>query len=75
MPSLIRSNLPAPIFCPVYVAIVDPNASNGQHKNIEIFPAAVTAATIIDPRPFTAACSMTLPIAVIEYCSPIGIPI
>ena len=75
IPSLIRLNFFAPTFCPAYVAIVDPKASKGQHKNIEILLEAVTAATTRDPSPFTAVCKITLPIAVMEYCNPIGMPI
>ena len=55
--------------------MVEPRASNGQQKNILIFVAAVIAATDIEPSPLTATCSTILPIAVIEYCNPIGIPI
>ena len=50
-------------------------ASKGQAKNILILLPAVTDATAIDPKEFTAVCKMTLPMAVIEYCNPIGIPI
>ena len=74
IPVLTRSSFLAPTFCPAYVAIVEPSASNGQQQNMEIFPAAVTEATAVEPRPLTAVCRMTLPIAVMEYCSPIGIP-
>ena len=49
-------------------------ASKGQAKKLYIFPAAVTAATAPDPRVFTADCRITLPMAVMEYCSPMGIP-
>ena len=37
--------------------------------------AAVTAVTYAVPRPLTAVCTMTLPMAVMEYCSPMGRPI
>ena len=73
IPVLTRSIFFAPTFCPAYVAIVEPSASNGQPQNMEILPAAVTEATAVEPRPLTAVCKITLPIAVIEYCRPIGI--
>ncbi len=31
---------------------------------------AVTAATAMEPRELTAVCGITLPMAVMEYCSP-----
>ena len=34
-----------------------------------------TAATAMEPKEFTAVWSTTLPMAVMEYWSPIGIPI
>ena len=37
--------------------------------------AAVVAATATEPREFTEVCRITPPMAVIEYCSPIGTPI
>ena len=46
---------------------MEPSASNGHTINIEIRLAAVIEATAMEPKPFTAVCSMTLPIAVIEY--------
>jgi len=45
IPVLTRSIFFAPTFCPAYVAIVEPSASNGQQQNMEILPAAVTDAT------------------------------
>ena len=69
-----RSSFPAPTFWPAYVAIVEPSASNGQQLKPEIRPAAVTAATAWEPSEFTAVCKITLPIAVMEYCRPIGMP-
>ena len=35
---------------------------------------AVTAATAMEPREFTAVCKITLPMAVMEYCRPMGMP-
>ena len=54
--------------------MVEPNASNGQQKNIPILLPAVIAATASEPRELTALCKITLPIAVMEYCNPIGTP-
>ena len=70
----MRSVLPAPIFCPAKVAIVAPSESKGHAKNPPILLAAVMEATAMEPREFTALCRITLPIAVTEYCSPMGIP-
>ena len=42
---------------------------------MEILLPAVMAATAAEPRELTAVCKMTLPIAVIEYCNPIGVQI
>ena len=47
IPVLTRSIFFAPTFCPAYVAIVEPSASNGQQQNMEILPAAVTDATAV----------------------------
>ena len=74
-PLPIRFGLPAPIFCPTYGAIVCPSASIGQDTKLPSLFAAVTPATTVDPKPFTAAWITSVPIAVIEYCIPIGIPI
>ena len=40
---------------------------------LTLFPVE-TAATAMEPRKFTAVCSTTLPMAVIEYWSPMGTP-
>ena len=50
-------------------------ASKGQVKNIFTLPAAVTEATARAPRVFTEVCRITEPMAVMEYCRPIGSPI
>ena len=42
---------------------------------MEILLPAVTAATAMEPRELTAVCRITLPMAVMEYWSPMGIPI
>ena len=55
--------------------MVEPIASKGHARKAPILFAAVTDATAREPSPFTAVCNMTLPIAVMEYCSPMGIPI
>ena len=55
--------------------MVDPRASKGQLRKIMILLPAVTAATAMEPREFTAVCKITLPMAVMEYCRPMGIPI
>ena len=73
-PSLTRSFLPAPMFCPVYGAMVCPNDSNGQVIRLLIFCAAVTPATAVAPSTLTAAVITREPIAVMEYCNPIGTP-
>ena len=54
--------------------MVEPMASKGQQKNMLTFPAAVTDATAADPREFTAVCKITEPMAVMEYCRPMGTP-
>ena len=70
----MRSSFLAPTFWPPKVAMVDPRASKGQQKNMLILLPAVTAATAMEPRELTAVCRITLPMAVMEYCSPMGIP-
>ena len=65
----------APMFCPPYVDMPTPKASNAQQHRFDSFEPAVTAATAPEPSRFTDACRMTLPMAVIENCSPIGKPI
>ena len=51
-----------------------------QRENIELIASenivspAVMAATAAEPKVLAAACRITLPIAVMEYCSPIGTP-
>ena len=55
--------------------MVPPSASNGQVKNRFTFPPAVTDATAAEPSSLTDDCRITLPIAVMEYCSPIGTPL
>ena len=74
-PSRIRFTAPAPIFCAPYVAIVVPIATYACVTTCSILPAAVYAATSVDPRIFNEDCTIIVPIAVIEYCSAIGIPI
>ena len=54
--------------------MVEPMASKGQLKNILTFPEAVTDATAMEPREFTAVCMITEPMAVMEYCRPMGTP-
>ena len=55
--------------------MVPPSASNGQQKNMLTLLPVETAATAMEPKEFTAVWSTTLPMAVMEYWSPIGIPI
>ena len=55
--------------------MVSPNVSNGCVKRAETLAPAVVAATIEEPRELTALCNKVEPIAVMENCSPIGIPI
>ena len=51
-----------------------------QRQNIELIASenivspAVMAATAAEPKVLAAACRITLPIAVMEYCSPMGTP-
>ena len=54
--------------------MVVPAASNGQVKSWLTLFAAVTAAMETAPRPFTAVCTTMVPMAVTEYCRPIGTP-
>ncbi len=49
-------------------------ASKGQARKPLIRPAAVTAATASEPRVLVALCRITLPMAVMEYCRPMGTP-
>ena len=70
-----RSSFPAPMFCPLYGAIVAPIDSTGQLIKELMRCAAVTPATVKEPKPLTAAWMTSVPIAVTEYCSPIGMPI
>ena len=44
-----------------------------QKKPLILF-AAVDAATASEPKVFNDVCNITLPMAVIEYCKPIGMP-
>ena len=74
-PSSTLSNLPAPIFCPQYVAIAMPRFSNTQVKRYFIRIDAVKAATYIVPNALLALCSITIPMPVIENCKPIGTPL
>ena len=74
-PSRTRSSFFAPAFWPAQVAMVPPRASKGVQKNMLILLPVDTAATAMEPRELTAACKITLPMAVMEYWSPIGIPI
>ena len=53
-PCVTRSSFFAPTFCPAYVAIVPPSASNGQQKNMLTLLPVETAATAMDPSEFTA---------------------
>ena len=54
--------------------MVEPMASKGQAKKLPILPPAVMAATAAEPKVLAAVCKITLPMAVMEYCSPIGTP-
>ncbi len=49
-------------------------ASKGQARNPLIRPEAVTAATAPEPSVLVALWRITLPMAVTEYCSPMGTP-
>ena len=51
-----------------------PRASKGVQKNMLILLPVDTAATAMEPRELTAACKITLPMAVMEYWSPMGMP-
>ncbi len=66
-PSSIRRIFRAPMFCPAKVAMVVASASNTQQKKLFSRPAAETAATAMVPKPFTATCTTTEPMAVMEY--------
>ena len=74
-PFVTRSNRFAPTFCPPNVAMVEPNASIMAQKKHAILEPDVREATAALPKPLTAVCKITLPIAVMEYCNPIGSPI
>ena len=54
--------------------MVEPSASKGQQKNMPILLPAVMDATASEPKVLTALCKITLPMAVMEYCSPMGTP-
>ena len=51
-----------------------PKLSKGHMKNILIRMAAVNAATQVVPKALLALCSIMLPMAVMENCSPMGTP-
>ena len=51
-----------------------PKLSNVQMKSILMRIPAVKAATQAVPNALLALCNMMLPMAVIENCSPMGIP-
>ena len=51
-----------------------PMLSSGTLRNCAALPPAVCAATISLPRPFTAPCNTTLPMAVMLHCRPMGRP-
>ena len=51
-----------------------PMLSSGTLRNCAALPPAVCAATMSLPRPFTAPCSTTLPMAVMLHCRPMGMP-
>ena len=54
MPCRTRSTLPAPRFCPQYVAMVSPAVSRGEATMLCTRDAAVIDATAAEPRRFTA---------------------
>ena len=54
--------------------MVAPMASSGQERNKDTLSAAVIAVTYMVPSTFTELCSITLPMAVMENCSPMGSP-
>ena len=51
-----------------------PTLSIGTVSSPWVLPAAVTAATAVLPSTLTAHCMMTLPMAVMLHCRPIGTP-
>ena len=51
-----------------------PMLSSGTERNWAALLPAVCAATMLLPRPFTAPCSTTLPMAVMLHCRPMGMP-
>ena len=50
------------------------SASKMQEKKLYSLPPAEMAATAMVPRPFTAVCIITEPMAVMENCKPMGTP-
>ena len=48
--------------------------SSGTVSRFWVLPAAVTAATAVDPSTLTALCITTLPMAVMLHCNPMGRP-
>ncbi len=51
-----------------------PMLSSGTLRNWAALLPAVWAATMLLPRPLTAPCSTTLPMAVMLHCRPMGMP-
>ena len=51
-----------------------PQVSSGAATTLCTLLAAETAATALAPRPLTAPCRMMLPMAVMENCRPMGMP-
>ena len=54
--------------------MVEPIASRGQDRKMDTLLAAVVAVTYMVPSTFTELWSMTLPMAVMENCRPMGTP-
>ena len=51
-----------------------PKASKTQENSWYSLLAAVMEATTTEPRPLTEVCSKMLPMAVMELCRPMGMP-
>ena len=52
-----------------------PMLSSGTDRKEAALPPAVWAATMSLPKPLTAPCKSTLPMAVMLHCKPMGMPI